>query len=62
MTPRKRSSADIEAVCLGASDELVGEEDEAVTDGLGIDKAHGLFAAGLAEEALARPEDDREDD
>ena len=47
---------------LGVSDELVGEEDEAVTDGLGIDEAHGLLVAGLAEEALARPEHDWEDD
>jgi hypothetical protein len=47
---------------LGLPDELVGEEDEAVTNGLGIDKAHGLLVAGLAEEALAGPEHDREDD
>ena len=43
-------------------DELVGEEDEAVTNGLGIDEAHGLLVAGLAEEALAGPEHDWEDD
>ena len=48
---------------LSVSDEkLVGEEGEAVTDGLGAHEAHGLFVAGLAEEALARPEHDREDD
>ena len=47
---------------LGVSDGLVGEEGEAVTDGLGIDEAHGLLVAGLSEEALARPEHDREDD
>src|SRR4029453_723837 len=47
---------------LGVSDGLVGEEGEAVTDGLDIDEAHGLLVAGLAEEALARPEHDREDD
>src|SRR5215216_2413426 len=47
---------------LGLPDELVCEEDEAVTNGLGIDKAHGFLVAGLAEEALAGPEHDREDD
>ena len=47
---------------LGLPDELVGEEDEAVTNGLGIDQAHGLLVAGLTEEALARPEHDWEDD
>ena len=48
--------------CLCASDELVGEEGEAVTDGLGVDEAHGLLVAGLAEEALAGSEHDWEDD
>ena len=43
-------------------DELVGQEGEAVTDGLGIDEAHGLLVAGLAEEALAGAEHDWEDD
>jgi hypothetical protein len=43
-------------------DELVGQKDEAVTNGLGIDEAHGLLVAGLAEEALAGPEHDWEDD
>jgi len=47
---------------LGLSDELVGEKDETVTNGLGIDEAHGLLVAGLAEEALAGPEHDWEDD
>jgi hypothetical protein len=47
---------------LGVPDELVGEEDEAFTDGLGIDEAHGLLVAGLVEEALTRPEHDWEDD
>ena len=47
---------------LGLPDELVGEEGEAVTDCLGIDEAHGFLVAGLAEEALASPEHDREDD
>jgi hypothetical protein len=43
-------------------DELVREEDEAITNCLGIDEAHGLLAACLAEEALAGPKHDREDD
>src|SRR5215212_1541704 len=47
---------------LGLPDELVSEEDEAVTNGLGIDKAHGFLVAELAEEAVAGPEHDREDD
>src|SRR5215218_9922582 len=47
-------------LCL--PDERVGEEDEALTDGLGVDEAHGLLVAGLVEEALAGPEHDREDD
>ena len=47
---------------LGVPDHLVGEEGETVTDGLGVDEAHGFLVAGLAEEALARPEYDREDD
>src|SRR5919204_2028501 len=46
---------------LGVSDGLVGEEDDAVTEALGADEAHGLLVAGLAEEALARPEHDWED-
>jgi hypothetical protein len=47
---------------LDLPDHLVGEEDQAVTDGLGIDEAHGLLVACLAEEALTRPQDHREDD
>jgi hypothetical protein len=47
---------------LGLPDELVGEEDEALTNGLGIDEAHGLLVADVAEEALAGPEHDREED
>ena len=43
---------------LGVSDEHVGEEGEAVTDGLGIDEAHRFLVAGLAEEAFAGPEHD----
>ena len=46
----------------GVPDDLVGEEDEAVTDGPAADEAHGLLVAGLAEEALAGPEHDREDE
>jgi hypothetical protein len=46
---------------LVAPDHLVGEEDQAVADGLGADQPHGLLVAGLAEEALARPEHHRED-
>ena len=47
---------------LGLSDHLVGEIGEAVADGLGVEEPHGLLVGGLAEEALARPEHDREDD
>ena len=46
---------------LGVPDGLVGEDGDAVTDGLGVDEAHGFLVAGLAEEALAGPEHDRED-
>jgi hypothetical protein len=45
---------------FGVSDALVGEEGDAVTDGLRVDEAHGLLVAGLAEEALAGPEHDSE--
>jgi hypothetical protein len=34
------------------SDDLVGEEGEAVADGLGIDEAHGFLVAGVADEAV----------
>src|SRR5438093_13483698 len=47
---------------LGVSDKLVIDEEESVTDGPGVDEAHGLLAGGFAEEALADPEHDREDD
>ena len=47
---------------LDVPDHLVGEEGEAVTDGLGVDEAHWFLVAGLAEEALAGPEHDREDE
>ena len=45
---------------LGVPDELVGEEGEAVTDSPGADEAQGLLLTGLAEEAPAGPERDRE--
>src|SRR2546421_1821524 len=44
------------------ADELVGEKDEAVTDGFAIDQAHGFAVAALAEQALPGPEHDWEDD
>src|SRR6266851_803362 len=44
---------------LGLPDHLVGEVDEAVTDGPGGEGANGLLVAGLAEEALASPEHER---
>src|SRR5580704_10275953 len=50
------------AGCLCASDELVGKEDEAVADGFGVDEAHRLLVAGLAENAFASAEHDWEDD
>src|SRR6266511_3896108 len=46
---------------LGIPDELVGEVGDIAPDGLGVDQAHGFLVAGLAEEALAGPEHDRED-
>src|SRR4029453_17578382 len=46
----------------GVADELVSEEDEAATNALSVHEAHGLLVAGLAEEALASPEHDGEDD
>src|SRR4029450_2684870 len=46
---------------LGLPDALVGEEDDVALDGLGVDEPHRFLVAGLAEEALAVPEHDRED-
>jgi hypothetical protein len=46
---------------LGLPDELVGEVGDVALDSLDVDKAHGFLVAGLAEEALAGPEHDRED-
>ena len=45
---------------LGAPDGLVGELGDAALDGLGVEETHGFLIAGLAEEALAGPEHDRE--
>ena len=46
---------------LGVPDTLVGEEGDVALDGLGVHEAHGFLVAGLAEEALAGAEHDRED-
>jgi hypothetical protein len=40
---------------------LVGEVGDAALEGLGVEEAHGFLVAGLAEQALADPESDRED-
>jgi hypothetical protein len=70
-TPDARSTgraselvANVDAVRApsGGLEELVGEEGEAVTDRLGVDQAHGFLFARLAEQALAVPEHDGEDD
>jgi hypothetical protein len=45
---------------LGLMDELVSEVSEALTDGPGVEEPHGFLVAGLAEEALAGTEHDRE--
>ena len=45
---------------LGVPGGLVGEVGDAALDGLGPEEAEGFLAAGLAEEALAGPERDRE--
>src|SRR5690242_11753889 len=46
---------------LGIPDRLVGEVGDATLEGLGVEEAHGSPVAGLAEQALAEPEGDRED-
>jgi hypothetical protein len=46
----------------GVPHDLVGDEREAVADGARADEAHRLLVARLAEEALAGPEHDGEDD
>src|SRR5260370_15299309 len=43
------------------SDDLVRDVGEAVTECLGVAETQGLLVAGLAEEARAGPEHDRED-
>ena len=35
---------------LGSSDHVVGEEGEALTEGLGVDEAQGFRVAGLAQD------------
>ena len=63
MPQRSLSPTDATARLSTVSDEkLVSKEDEAVTDRLRADEVHGLLVAGLAKEALASPEHDREDD
>jgi hypothetical protein len=47
-------------LCL--SDDLVREDGEAITDRPRAEEAQGLPVTGLAEETLALPERDREDD
>jgi hypothetical protein len=46
----------------GVRDTLVGKEDEAVTDDPAAGQAERLGASGLAEQALAIPDHDREDE
>ena len=46
---------------LAVPDELVGEEGDALADRSGVDQAEGQGCAGLAEEAVAGPEHERED-
>ena len=52
---------DMEIFPLDVSDGLVGEEGDAVVECPDVDEAHGFLVAGLAEEALASPNHDRED-
>jgi hypothetical protein len=56
-----RNAGGVRRPLLGLPDDLVGEEGEAVTDGPGVEEAHGLLVAVLVEEALAGPERDRVD-
>ena len=55
------ASSEANGTSTSSSDELVGEEGEAVTDGPGVEEANGFLVAGLVEEALASPEHDRVD-
>ena len=48
-------------VASDSPDDLVGNKGEAFPDGLGAYEPKGYFVAALAEEAGARPENDRED-
>src|SRR6185437_7256466 len=50
------------AARLRVADQLVSEEGEASTDGLRAEQAQRLLVTGRAEQALARPEHDRDDD
>src|SRR3954464_14744649 len=49
------------ANCLSRSDGFVGQQGEAVTDGPGVEETHRLLVAGLAEQAVAFTQHDRED-
>src|SRR5262249_17334984 len=46
---------------LGLEDELIGEQDDPVTERLGVDESHGFLVAGVAEEACAGSKHDRKD-
>src|SRR5215813_7316051 len=46
---------------LGVSHNLVGDEGQAVSDGVRMDESQGLLAGGLAEKARSIPEYHRED-
>jgi len=59
-SPRFRNAGAVLRL-LGVWDGLVDQIGDAALDGLGVEEAHGLLVAGLAEEALAGPEHDRED-
>src|SRR5262249_27686046 len=59
--PRDAWNAGAVRRSLYVSHGLIDEEGDAVIEGLGADKAHGLLVAGLAEETLAVPEHDRVD-
>src|SRR5438876_1447787 len=45
----------VPSAALGASDELVGEVGDALTEGLVVDEAHRFRVARLAEETLTSP-------
>src|SRR5215475_10297193 len=54
--PRSR----LAKAALGGANDLVGKEDDVALDGLGVDEAHRLLLAGLAEESRAGAKSDRE--